>query len=90
MLEALDRANLFLVPLDGHRGWYRYHHLFGDVLHAHLLDERPGDVAGLHRQAAGWYAEAGQTEAAIRHALAGGDVVRAGDLIELNFRALGS
>ncbi|GEP39178.1 LuxR family transcriptional regulator [Nocardioides psychrotolerans] len=89
MLEALDRANLFLVPLDDHRSWYRYHHLFGDVLHAHLLDERPDDVSGLHRRAAGWYAEAGQTEAAVRHALAAGDTERAADLVELNFRALG-
>ncbi|MCW2766289.1 MAG: ATP-dependent transcriptional regulator, MalT-like, LuxR family [Nocardioides sp.] len=89
MLEALDRANLFLVPLDGHRSWYRYHHLFGDVLHAHLLEERPGDVPDLHRRAAGWYAEAGQTEAAVRHALAGGDAERAADLVELTFRTLG-
>jgi ATP/maltotriose-dependent transcriptional regulator MalT len=89
MLEALDRANLFLVPLDGHRSWYRYHHLFGDVLHAHLLEERAGDLADLHRRAANWYAEAGQTEAAVRHALAGGDVERTADLVELNFRALG-
>ena len=71
MLDALDRANLFLVPLDGHRRWYRYHHLFADVLHAHLLEERPGDVPELHRRAAAWYAEAGQIEAAVRHALAG-------------------
>lgn len=89
MLEALDRANLFLVPLDGHRSWYRYHHLFGDVLLAHLLDERPGDVPDLHRRAAGWYAEAGQTEAAVRHALSGGDAERAADLVELAFRTLG-
>ncbi|HET7476732.1 MAG TPA: LuxR C-terminal-related transcriptional regulator [Dermatophilaceae bacterium] len=89
MLEALDRANLFLVPLDDHRSWYRYHHLFGDVLHAHLLDERPGDVSDLHRRAAAWYAEAGQIDAAVRHALAAGDTERAADLVELNFRALG-
>lgn len=89
MLEALDRENLFLVPLDDHRSWYRYHHLFGDVLRAHLLDERPGDVPELHRRAAGWYAEAGQTEAAVRHSLAGGDVQRAADLVELAFRTLG-
>ncbi len=89
MLEALDRANLFLVPLDGNRSWYRYHHLFGDVLQAHLLEERPGDVSELHRRAAAWYAEAGQIEAAVRHALAGGDEDRAADLVELSFRALG-
>ena len=46
MLESLERSNLFLVPLDDHRRWYRYHHLFGDVLHAHLLDERPDDACG--------------------------------------------
>ena len=89
MLEALDRANLFLVPLDDNRSWYRYHHLFGDVLHAHLLDERPDDVSDLQRRAAGWYAEAGQVEAAVRHALAAGDTERAADLVELHFRALG-
>jgi LuxR family maltose regulon positive regulatory protein len=89
MLEALDRANVFLVPLDDHRTWYRYHHLFADVLHAHLLDERHEDVPDLHRRAAGWYAEAGQVEAAVRHALAAGDTESAADLIELNFRALG-
>lgn len=89
MLEALDRANLFLVPLDDTRSWYRYHHLFGDVLHAHLLDERPDDVAMLHRRAAGWYTEAGQVEAAVRHALAAGDTEGAADIVELHFRALG-
>ncbi|HYN30621.1 MAG TPA: LuxR C-terminal-related transcriptional regulator [Dermatophilaceae bacterium] len=88
-LRALDRANLFLVPLDGHRTWYRYHHLFGDVLHAHLLEERPGEVSDLHRRAADWYAEAGQTEAAVGHALAGGDAQRAADLVEVTFRTLG-
>ena len=89
MLESLERENLFLVPLDDQRGWYRYHHLFGDVLHAHLLEERPADVPDLHRRAAGWYADAGRTEDAVRHALAGGDVERAADLIEGAFRALG-
>lgn len=88
-LEALERDGLFLVPLDGRRTWYRYHHLFGDVLGAHLLEERPNDVPELHRRAAGWYAEQGQTEAAVRHALAGRDVDRAADLIERAFRRLG-
>ena len=55
MLEALDRANLFVVPLDDSRRWYRYHHLFADVLRAHLLDERPDEVADLHRRASQWY-----------------------------------
>jgi len=89
MLETLDRANLFLVPLDDRRTWYRYHHLFGDVLQSHLLEERPGDVPELHRRAANWYAAAGQVEAAVRHALEGDDLDRAADLIESSFQALG-
>lgn len=89
MLELLDRANLFLVPLDGRRTWYRYHHLFGDVLLSHLLEERPEDVPELHRRAADWYAGDGQVEPAVRHALEAGDLDRAADLVEGSFRALG-
>src|SRR3954452_12782312 len=55
VLEALDRANLFLVPLDDRRQWYRYHHLFADVLQTHLLDERPDRVRALHLRASDWY-----------------------------------
>ena len=55
MLEALDRGNLFLVPLDDRRRWYRYHHLFADVLRARLLDEQPDRVPDLHRRASDWY-----------------------------------
>ena len=58
-LEELDRSNLFLVPLDDRRTWYRYHHLFGDVLRARLLDEQPDRVAELHRRASDWYAANG-------------------------------
>lgn len=83
MLEGLERSNLFLVPLDDHRGWYRYHHLFRDVLQARLLDERPDDVARLHRRAGAWFDEAGQPEAAVRHALAAGDLDSAADRVEL-------
>lgn len=84
MLAALERANLFVVPLDDHRGWYRYHHLFADVLQAHLRDERPGDVAALHRRASDWYdATGGDAERAVRHALACGDAERAAELVEL-------
>ncbi len=82
MLERLDRANLFVVPLDDQRRWYRYHHLFADVLRSHLLDER-GDVADLHRRAGNWYGEAGEPVPAVRHALAAGDIGRAADLVEL-------
>src|SRR3954467_6871877 len=83
MLEALERANLFLVPLDDRRHWYRYHHLFADVLQARLLAEQPDRVPELHRRASGWHAEHGEPSEAIRHALAGGDPERAADLVEL-------
>jgi LuxR family transcriptional regulator, maltose regulon positive regulatory protein len=83
MLDLLDRQNLFLVPLDDHRRWYRYHHLFADVLHAHLLQERPGDVADRHRRASRWCADHGDVEEAVRHALSAGDVDTAAELVEL-------
>jgi LuxR family maltose regulon positive regulatory protein len=88
-LEALDRGNLFVVPLDDRRQWYRYHHLFADVLRAHLVDEQPDQVSDLHRRASEWYEQhAGPSDAsAIRHALAGGDFERAAGLIELAARA---
>ena len=82
-LVALERANLFLVPLDDRRRWYRYHHLFADVLHAHLLDERPDAVAELHRRASVWFETNDDTLSSISHALAGGDTGRAADLMEL-------
>jgi LuxR family maltose regulon positive regulatory protein len=83
MLEALERGNLFLVPLDDRRQWYRYHHLFADVLQARLLDEQPDHVADLHRRAGEWYEQNGDHAEAIRHAMAGKDFARAADLIEL-------
>jgi LuxR family transcriptional regulator, maltose regulon positive regulatory protein len=82
-LESLDRANLFVVPLDDSRRWYRYHHLFADVLHTHLLDNQPDEVPDLHRRASGWYEQHGEPAQAIRHALAAGDVERAAELVEL-------
>ena len=81
-LADLERANLFLVPLDTERSWYRYHHLFADVLRARLLAEDPGLVARLHRRASDWYAERGVAEDAVRHALAAEDFSRAGYLME--------
>ncbi len=89
MLEALDRANLFLVPLDDHRSWYRYHHLFGDVLRARRLAEDPGRVPELHRRASDWHEQAGDRAEAIRHAIAGSDLSRAADLVELAIRDTG-
>jgi LuxR family transcriptional regulator, maltose regulon positive regulatory protein len=88
VLEALDRGNLFVVPLDDARRWYRYHHLFADVLRARLLEELPAEVAGLHRRASAWYERAGEAAEAIRHAVAGGDPQRAADLLELAVPAM--
>jgi LuxR family maltose regulon positive regulatory protein len=88
MLEALDRENLFLVSLDDRRRWYRYHHLFADVLQARLLDEQPGQVPGLHRRASEWYEQNGERSEAVRHALAAGDFDRAAGLVELALLAL--
>jgi LuxR family maltose regulon positive regulatory protein len=82
MLDLLDRSNMFLVPLDGNRHWYRYHHLFADVLHAHLDVELAADVSGLHQRAGRWYDAAGEPVAAVRHLLAAGDVSTAADLVE--------
>ena len=88
MLEALDRANLFLVALDDRRQWYRYHHLFADVLRAHVADERSDQLAELHRRASAWYEQHAERPEAIRHALAAGDFEHAADLVELEWPAL--
>lgn len=82
MLSDLERDNLFLVPLDSQRSWYRYHHLFADVLHARLLTEDPELVPRLHRRASDWYAEQGLAAEAVRHALAAEDFPRAAYLVE--------
>ena len=87
-LAALERGNLFLVPLDDRRRWYRYHQLFADVLHARLRDERPDDVPELHRRASGWYEHNDEPSEAIRYALAAGDFERAADLVELAIPAM--
>jgi LuxR family maltose regulon positive regulatory protein len=88
MLEALDRGNLFLVPLDDRRRWYRYHHLFADVLQARLLDEQPGLVPDLHRRASAWFQRSGELAVAVGHALAAEDFGRAADLVELAIPAM--
>ena len=87
-LMALERANLFLVPLDDRREWYRYHHLFADVLRARLLAERPDLVPQLHQRASRWYQAHDLTEDAIRHALAASDFDRSAYLMELAVPAI--
>ena len=82
MLESLERANLFLVPLDDRRRWYRYHHLFADLLRARLLDRSPAEAPELHRRASAWWEEHDEPAEATVHALAAGDVDHAAGLIE--------
>jgi LuxR family maltose regulon positive regulatory protein len=88
MLERLERQNLFLVSLDDRRHKYRYHHLFADVLRARLLEENRDDAARLHRRASDWYHDVGDPEAAVRHAVAAGDLALAADRIERAIPAL--
>jgi LuxR family transcriptional regulator, maltose regulon positive regulatory protein len=72
-LERLEAANLFLIPLDDERRWYRYHQLFRDVLQSRLRQAYPEQLPGLHCRAAAWYEQEGQVETAIHHALAARD-----------------
>src|SRR6266516_1355824 len=72
-LFEVERANLFLVPLDARREWYRYHHLFADLLRHELERSEPEAIADLHRRAADWLGANGAVDEAIRHALAAGD-----------------
>ena len=72
-LLELEDANAFVVSLDPERTWFRYHHLFADLLRLELRRARPGDVPALHRRAAGWFTRHGQVADAIRHTQAAGD-----------------
>jgi len=88
MLEALERGNLFVVPLDDQRQWYRYHHLFADMLQARLIKEQPDLAPVRHRRASEWYEQNGLPADAIRHALAAEDWERAARLVELAWPAM--
>jgi LuxR family transcriptional regulator, maltose regulon positive regulatory protein len=88
LLEALERGNLFVVPLDDKRHWYRYHHLFADVLQAHAMEEQPDQMPIRHRRASEWYERNGLTSEAVRHALVAEDFGRAAGLVELAARAM--
>jgi LuxR family transcriptional regulator, maltose regulon positive regulatory protein len=81
LLEQLERANLFLVPLDEERRWYRYHHLFADLLRSRLRQSHPHLLAALHRRASEWYEQNGWLSEAIDHALAAADFSRAANLV---------
>jgi LuxR family transcriptional regulator, maltose regulon positive regulatory protein len=88
LLEQVERANLFLLPLDEVRGWWRYHHLFADLLRARLAREQPERAPELHASAAAWCEQHGLLDDAVRHALAAGDAVWAARLIEQHFDAM--
>jgi ATP/maltotriose-dependent transcriptional regulator MalT len=88
MLETLERGNLFVIRLDDQRQWYRYHHLFADVLQTRLIEAQPEQVASLHQRASAWYEQNGSPPDAIRHALAAEDFERAAGLIELAWSAM--
>jgi LuxR family maltose regulon positive regulatory protein len=82
ILETLERSNLFLVSLDDERHWYRYHHLFAELLQVRLQDMWPDDIPGLHHRAAQWFENFGSGTEAIQHAIAAQDYVHAARLIE--------
>lgn len=88
MLMALERANLFIVPLDDRREWYRYHHLFADVLRARMLAEQPNLVPLLHQRASQWCEHHDFAEEAVKHALAARDFDHAVYLMELAVPAI--
>jgi len=82
MLMRLEAANLFVIPLDEERRWYRYHHLFSDLLGSQLARLRPEELPQLHRRASQWYEDHGDIRAAVEHALQDTDPGRAAQLIE--------
>jgi LuxR family maltose regulon positive regulatory protein len=83
-LERLEQRNLFIVPLDEERQWYRYHHLLADVLQSRLQQSQPESLPELHRRASGWFENDGFIEQAISHAVAGKDFEKAAELVEQN------
>jgi LuxR family maltose regulon positive regulatory protein len=87
VLEYLESSNLFIVPLDNERRWYRYHRLFADLLRQRLHQAYSSRVPALHRRASAWYEQNGLTAEAINHALAAEDFERAADLVEQNAEA---
>ena len=87
LLAELERSNLFLVPLDDRREWYRYHHLFGQLLALELEQSQPDVAPELHRRASRWLREHGHVSDAIHHAAAAGDAADAADLVAEHWRS---
>jgi LuxR family transcriptional regulator, maltose regulon positive regulatory protein len=88
LLAKLDAGNLFVIPLDEERHWYRYHHLFADLLRSELTRTQPEWIPELHRRASRWYEENGDIQAAVEHALQDSDLTRAANLIQQNVMPL--
>lgn len=85
ILQAIERSNLFLVPLDRKRRWYRYHHLFGELLRRELEDSERASLPSLHRRAAAWHRDEGLIPEAISHFVAAGEATEAGELVALHW-----
>ena len=88
MLKLFEADNVFIVSLDDQRRWYRYHHLFADLLRSRLKHTRTGEIADLHLRASAWYHRAGLIPEALHHALAGGDFEQAARVVEGNLMAM--
>ncbi|HLO18621.1 MAG TPA: AAA family ATPase, partial [Anaerolineales bacterium] len=88
MLGILERRNLFLIPLDDQRKWYRYHHLFSDLLQSRLKQTFPDEIARLHHRASSWYAAENNLESALSHALDSGDYYLVNELVSGNVLAM--
>jgi LuxR family maltose regulon positive regulatory protein len=88
MLGSLERANVFVIPLDDQREWYRYHHLFADLLRKRLHQTQAEQVPSLHRRASRWLEQHGMVAEAVDHAFQAGETERAEDLVEQSAEAL--
>jgi len=84
ILTTLERSNMFLLSLDNNRVWYRYHHLFADLLRRRLADSQPGVEVELHRRASSWFAANDLFPEAVKHAFSARDYGSAADLIEIH------
>jgi LuxR family transcriptional regulator, maltose regulon positive regulatory protein len=82
ILAHLEAANLFVIPLDEERRWYRYHHLFSELLRSQLTRSQPELIPELHRRASRWYEQNGDIQAAVEHALQDPDLTQAAHLVE--------
>ena len=87
VIGVLERDNLFVVPLDDTRQWFRYHHLFAQVLRSELARSEPGMLPALHRRASAWFLQSGLADEAVSHALAAGDAAQVASLIAWHWYA---